>query len=68
MLYLDSGVTIRGITLYRDYNELNHYYYAGFSPSYQRRAARRCFSYCLYRRDITDNPAFKEGDRLGGGF
>src|SRR5438552_66844 len=68
MLYLDSGITLHGITLYRDYSNLNHYYYLPASPHLTREGGQPLFQLLIYRRDITDNPAFKEGDRLGGGF
>src|SRR5262245_24400273 len=68
MLYLDSATTTRGITLYRDYNASNRYYYLPLYPKLTREAGEPLFQLLIYRRDITDNPAFKEGDRLGGGF
>jgi hypothetical protein len=37
-------------------------------PKLTREAGDPLFQLLIYRRDITDNPAFKEGDRLGGGF
>jgi hypothetical protein len=68
MLYFDSVTTIHGITLYRDYNDSNRYYYMPQSPQLSREGGDPLFQLLIYRRDITDNPAFKEGDRLGGGF
>src|SRR5438128_10531862 len=62
MLYLDSGITLHGITLYRDYSNLNHYYYLPASPHLTREGGQPLFQLLIYRRDITDNPAFKEGD------
>ena len=68
MLYLDSATTTRGLTLYRDYNATNRYYYMPLYPKLTREAGEPLYQLLIYRRDITDNPAFKEGDRLGGGF
>lgn len=68
MLYFDTVTTIQGITFYRDYNDSNRYYYLPQYPRLTREGADPLFQLLIYRRDITDNPAFKEGDRLGGGF
>ncbi len=68
MLYLDSATTTHGVTLYRDYNASNRYYYLPLYPKLTREAGDPLLQLLIYRRDITDNPAFKEGDRLGGGF
>ena len=68
MLYLDSGNTIQGITLFRDYNNSNRLYYLPRFPRLSREGGQPLFQLLIYRRDITDNPAFHEGDRLGGAF
>ena len=68
MLYLDSATTTHGVTLFRDYNDSNRFYYLPLYPKLTREAGDPLFQLLIYRRDITDNPAFKEGDRLGGGF
>ena len=68
MLYLDSATTIEGITLFRDYNSSSRLYYLPRFPRLSREAGEPLFQLLIYRRDITDNPAFREGDRLGGGF
>jgi hypothetical protein len=68
MLYFDSIATIQGITLFRDYNDSNRYYYLPQYPRLSREGGNPLFQLLIYRRDITDNSAFKEGDRLGGGF
>jgi hypothetical protein len=68
VLYLDSVTTIQGVTLYRDYSFPNRVYYQPRHPRLAREAGEPLFQLLIYRRDITDNPAFKEGDRLGGGF
>jgi hypothetical protein len=68
MLYLDSATTTHGVTLFRDYNASNRYFFLPLYPKLTREAGDPLFQLLIYRRDITDNPAFKEGDRLGGGF
>jgi len=68
MLYLDSVSTVQGLTLYRDYANPKLFYYLPRSPRLAREAGDPMFQLLIYRRDITDNPAFKTGDRLGGGF
>lgn len=68
MLYLDSATTTHGVTLFRDYNNPGRLYYLPLYPKLTREAGDPLFQLLIYRRDITDNPAFKEGDRLGGGF
>ena len=68
MLYLDSAVTTHSVTLFRDYNATNRYYYLPLYPKLTREGGDPLYQLLIYRRDITDNPAFKEGDRLGGGF
>lgn len=68
MLYLDSPVEIGRVTLFRDYSNVNRYYYLPNSPRLAMEAGEPKFELLIYRRDITDNPLFKEGDRPGGGF
>ena len=68
MLYLDSATTIQGVTLYRDYSSAKLVYYQPRHPRLAREGGEPMFQLLIYRRDITDNPAFKEGNRLGGGF
>src|SRR5258708_6931348 len=68
MLYLDSAATTHGVTLFHDYNNPNRLYYLPLYPKLTREGGEPLFQLLIYRRDITDNPAFKEGDRLGGGF
>ena len=38
------------------------------APHLSLEGGRPLFQLLVYRRDITDNPAFREGDRPGGGF
>jgi hypothetical protein len=68
MLYLDSPLEIEGLTVYRDYNASNRFYYMPKSPRLTMEGSAPMFQLLLFRRDITDNPAFKAGDRPGGGF
>lgn len=68
MLYLDSVRSFRGLTFYRDYSDPKTWFYLPNNPRLTREAGEPLFQLLIYRRDITDNPAFKEGDRPGGGF
>ena len=78
MLFLDSSLEIEGLTLFRDYSSStstsatattsNRYYYMPRSPQLVMEAGQPLFQLLIFRRDITDNPEFKEGDRPGGGF
>jgi len=68
MLYLDSPVEIGRVTLFRDYSNANRYYYLPNSPRLAMEGGEPKFELLIFRRDITDNPLFKEGDRPGGGF
>lgn len=68
MLYLDSPVEIGRVTLFRDYSNVNRYYYLPNSPRLAMEGGEPKFELLIFRRDITDNPLFKEGDRPGGGF
>ena len=68
MLYLDTSLELEGVTLFRDYNAPNRYYYMPRSPRLSVEAGQPMFQLLIYRRDITDNPDFRAGDRPGGGF
>src|SRR5262245_39821556 len=68
MLFLDTSFELEGVTLFRDYNSQNRYYYMPRSPHLTVEGGQPLFQLLIYRRDITDNPDFKEGDRPGGGF
>ncbi|MET1007862.1 MAG: hypothetical protein ABWX96_20090, partial [Propionibacteriaceae bacterium] len=68
MLYLDSALELHGLTIYRDYNTPSRYYYMPGSPRVSTDGGAQAFQLLIYRRDITDNPDFHEGDRPGGGF
>ena len=66
MLYLDTALEMHGLTIYRDYNTPSRYYYMPGTPRISGGAGD--FQLLIYRRDITDNVDFHEGDRPGGGF
>ncbi len=68
MLYLDNALELHGITLFRDYNAPNRFYYMPRSPHLTIEAGQPMFQLLIYRRDITDNPDYRAGDRPGGGF
>lgn len=68
MLYLDSALSLEGLTLYRDYSVPSRFFYLPGHPRLTREAGDSMFQLLIFRRDITDNPAFREGDALGGGF
>ena len=68
MLFLDTSFEIEGVTLFRDYNSRNRFYYMPRAPHMTVEGGQPLFQLLIYRRDITDNPDFKESDRPGGGF
>ena len=68
MLYLDSPIELHGLTVFRDYNEPNTFHYMPGNPEISNDGGEQAFQLLIYRRDITDNPDFNEGDRPGGGF
>lgn len=68
MLYLDTSLQVEGLTLFRDYNAPNRFYYMPSAPHLTVEAGQPMFQLLIYRRDITDNPDFHAGDRPGGGF
>ncbi len=68
MLYFDSSLELEGVTLFRDYNTPSRYYYMPRAPHLTLEGGQPMFQLLIYRRDITDNPDFHEGDRPGGGF
>lgn len=63
MLYLDSAVMVRGIHIFRDYNEKSRFYYSPDSPRLSVEGGQPMFQLLIYR-DAGD-PA--SGPR-GGGF
>jgi hypothetical protein len=68
MLSLESALSVDGLTIYRDYNDSKAFFYAPPNPKVAREGGQPLFQLLIYRRDITDNPSFKAGDRPGGGF
>jgi hypothetical protein len=68
MLYLDSALELEGLTIFRDYNSTKRFHYMPRAPRLTTEAGAPMFQLLIYRRDITDNPDFREGDRPGGGF
>lgn len=70
MLYLDQPIgKVRGLMIFRDHANPNLFYYVPERPRLARsEGGVPEFVFLKYRTDITDNPAFAEGDDLGGGF
>jgi hypothetical protein len=68
MLYFDSALELQGLTIFRDYNSPSRFYYMPRAPHLTVEGGAPMFQLLIYRRDITDNPDFHEGDRPGGGF
>ena len=69
MLYLDQPIgPLRGLMIYRDHEDKGLFYYGKDSPRLSLINGRPEFMFLKYRRDITDNPDFQEGDSLGGGY
>ncbi len=63
MLYLDSAVTIRGITVFRDYNDKSRFYYFPNAPRLATEAGQPMFQLLIYR-DVGD----ADSGPTGGGF
>ncbi len=68
MLYLDTALELEGLTIFRDYNSARRFHYMPRAPRLTMEGGAPMFQLLIYRRDITDNPDFHEGDRPGGGF
>lgn len=69
MLYLDQPIgPIRGLMIYRDHEDKDLFYFGSLRPRLSLIDGRPEFMFLKYRRDITDNPDFQEGDSLGGGY
>ena len=63
MLYLDQPIgPLRGLMIYRDHEDKGLFYYGKDSPRLSLINGRPEFMFLKYRRDITDNPDFQEGD------
>ncbi len=71
MLYLDAPIgPIKGLMIYRDHQDKGLFYYIPERPRLARNDGVPEFIYLVYKRDITDNPAFDPETKasLGGGF
>jgi hypothetical protein len=68
MLNVDDSLQIQGLTLFRDYSDSAKFYYLPDSPQLAREGGEPLFQLLIYRRDVTDNPDFNEGEERGGGF
>jgi len=66
MLNLDAAVQIRGLTLFRDFNDPQLYWYMPNNPRLAREGRDPLFQLLLYRDNATP-PATGDTDR-GGGF
>jgi len=62
MLYLDSPAIMRGITLFRDYNNNSVFYFAPNSPRLTVEAGQPMFQLLIYR----DIGTAASGPRAGG--
>ena len=69
MLQLDPLFTVNRVTVFGDHASENQLYYL---PEMVRistdQEGKPQFTLMKYMRDVTDNPAFQEGQQLGGGF
>ena len=63
MLYLDAAMTIRGITVFRDFNDKSLFYYMPGSPRLATEAGQPMFQLLMYRDIGTAATGIK-----GGGF
>jgi len=59
---------LRGLMIYRDHAEPNLFYYVPERPRLARNNGVPELFFAKYRRDITDNQSFEEGESLGGGL
>ncbi|MEM8849188.1 MAG: hypothetical protein AAGE03_04050 [Pseudomonadota bacterium] len=64
----DMTQDIPGVVVYRDHQDLGQFYYMLMTPRISMANGRPALSLVKFRRDITDNPDFQEGDSLGGGI
>lgn len=69
MLFLKPLFTVNRVTVFGDHADKDQFYYLPENPRISTgRDGRPAFTFLKYLRDITDNPAFAEGQSLGGGF
>ena len=59
---------IPGVIVYRDHQDLAQFYYISETPRISMVNGSPALSLVKFRRDITDNVDFEEGDSLGGGI
>lgn len=50
MLYLDAGLELQGLTIYRDYNDRERFYYLPRSPHLTMEGGQPMFQLLIYRR------------------
>ena len=55
MLYLDGSMTVRGINVFRDYNDKTLFYFLPASPRLSTEAGQPMFQLLMYR-DISARP------------
>jgi hypothetical protein len=68
MLNLDTALQLHGLTIYRDFNSQNRFWYMPNAPHLTREAGQPLFQLLIYREDIAERPEFTAGERDGGGF
>lgn len=59
---------IPGVIVYRDHQDLGQFYYISEVPRISMVNGIPALSFVKFRRDITDNVDFEEGESLGGGI
>ncbi len=63
----DVTEAIPGVVVYRDHADPAQFYWISDRPKIARNNGVPALSLVKFRRDITDNADFEEGDSLGGG-
>ncbi|MXO90848.1 hypothetical protein [Pontixanthobacter aquaemixtae] len=64
----DKTQAIPGVIVYRDHQDPGQFYFISERPRIARNNGVPALSFVKFRRDITDNVDFEEGDSLGGGI
>lgn len=67
MLYLDAGLELNGLTIYRDYNDRARFYYMPRAPRLSMEAGQPMFQLLIYRRGEV-GAVGETGTVTGGGF
>ena len=67
MLYLDAGLELNGLTIYRDYNDRARFYYMPRAPRLSMEAGQPMFQLLVYRRGEV-GAVGDAGAVTGGGF